>query len=103
MIPLVAERVDEIGALCREHGVQRLDVFGSAAVGDFDAGSSDLDFLVVFKPDAPRYGWSGNRFDLKWKLEAMFGRKVDLVDFGAIENPYFRASAVASRELVYEA
>jgi uncharacterized protein with HEPN domain len=33
MIPLVADRSDEIAELCRKHQVQRLDLFGSAATG----------------------------------------------------------------------
>ena len=52
MISLVADRSDEIAALCRRHQVQRLDLFGSAATGDFDPESSDLDFLVTFLPEA---------------------------------------------------
>lgn len=31
LIPLVAERSDEIADLCRKHQVQHLDLFGSAA------------------------------------------------------------------------
>jgi predicted nucleotidyltransferase len=34
--------------LCRKYRVRRLDVFGSAARGDFDEESSDVDLLVEF-------------------------------------------------------
>ena len=38
---------DTLVALCRRHGVARLDVFGSAARGvDFDPARSDVDLLV---------------------------------------------------------
>ena len=36
MIPLIAEHTEQIAEICRRHHVKRLDVFGSAAVGDFN-------------------------------------------------------------------
>src|SRR5262244_388898 len=45
----------ELRALCRRFHVRRLDLFGSAARGDFDPERSDTDFLVEFDrahPDA---------------------------------------------------
>ena len=102
MISLVSERAVEIAVICRRHHVKRLEVFGSAAVGDFDPESSDIDFLVDFG-DAPRKPWYGNHFDLKADLERLFERDVDLVDEKGIKNPYFRRSVNETREQVYEA
>ena len=102
MILLVAQRMAELAEICRRHHVKRLEVFGSAAVGDFDAEKSDIDFLVEFG-DAPRKPWYGNHFDLKEDLENLFARDVDLVDDQAIRNPYFRKSVDETREQVYEA
>jgi hypothetical protein len=36
-------------------------------------------------------------------LEALFGRKVDLVELRAVRNPYLRASIEQSHENVYAA
>jgi predicted nucleotidyltransferase len=36
-------------------------------------------------------------------LEALFGRKVDLVELSAVRNPYLKASIEGSREPVFEA
>ena len=102
MIPLVAERTAELAELCRRHHVKRLDVFGSAAVGDFNPEHSDIDFLVDFG-DAPRKPWYGNHIDFKEDLETLFDRKVDLVDDTAIRNPYFRKSVDETREPIYAA
>ena len=99
MIPLVAERTAE---LCRRHHVKRLEVFGSAAAGDFNPEHSDIDFLVDFG-DAPRKPWYGNHIDFKEALETLFDRKVDLVDDTAIRNPYFRKSVDETRERIYAA
>ena len=55
MIDEIALRRDELRAVCRRFHVRRLDLFGSAARGDFDPERSDVDFLVEFDrahPDA---------------------------------------------------
>ena len=55
MIDEIALRRDELRAVCRRFHVRRLDLFGSAARGDFDPQRSDVDFLVEFDrthPDA---------------------------------------------------
>ena len=102
MQSFVRERSAEIAELCRRFHVRRLDIFGSAARGDFDPARSDLDFVVEFEPDHPLGGFE-IYFWLKEALEALFGRKVDLVSQGAVENPYLRKSIDASRENVHTA
>ena len=68
MLPLIAERRSEIAALCRRFHVRRLDMFGSAARGDFDPARSDIDFLVEFQPLQPG-AYVDAFFDLKEGLE----------------------------------
>jgi uncharacterized protein len=103
MLPLIAERRSQIADICRRFGVRRLAVFGSAAGGeDFDAARSDLDFLVEFDPRAPDTPSLKTYFGLRDSLEALFGRSVDLVEPGAIRNPYLKASIERSREPVFE-
>ncbi len=82
MIADIASHRDELRALCRRFHVRRLDVFGSAARGDFDPARSDLDFLVEFaaqEDDLARF------LDFKEALETLLSRRVDLVDRKAIE------------------
>ncbi len=86
MIVDIALHREELRELCRRFGVRRLDVFGSAASGDFDPARSDIDFLVEFDPDAPDGHSLSGFFDFKEALEALFGRSVDLVDRKEIEN-----------------
>ena len=103
MLPLIAERRGEIAALCRRYHVRRLELFGSAARADFDFAVSDFDFLVEFDrahPDALSFS---TYFGLKESLETLLGRPVDLVEPGAVRNPYFKASIEGSREPVFEA
>ncbi|MBA2713104.1 MAG: nucleotidyltransferase domain-containing protein [Rubrobacteraceae bacterium] len=104
MITLVEDRVEEIRRICQRYGVERLDLFGSAAGEGFDdLADSDLDFIVSFERWEPpslfdRY------FGLKEELEALFGRRVDLVMEGAVgRNPYFAESVAETRVPLYAA
>ncbi len=97
----IADKRQELIALCLRYGVARLEVFGSAARGvDFEPARSDADFLVEFKPDS---GLSALEqfFGLAEALEKLLGRPVDLVEPGSIKNPYIRAGINRSREVVY--
>ncbi len=89
-------------ALCEKHQVEKLFIFGSAIRDDFDPQASDLDFLVVFKP-SPRKGFDDVYFQLMRDLESLFGRSVDLVEYDAIRNPYFKQEVIETRVPLYAA
>lgn len=99
----IAEKQQELAALCRRYGVARLEVFGSAARGtDLDPGRSDVDFLVTFSPSA-RDDLAAFA-DLAEALEALLGRTVDLVDREAVEasrNFIRRRHILLGAEAVY--
>jgi predicted nucleotidyltransferase len=103
MIAEISSHREELNELCRRFHVRRLDLFGSATGGDFDSERSDLDFLVEFDPREPKALSFTTFFDLKEALEALFGRKVDLVEPRAIRNPYFKESIERSREPIFAA
>lgn len=100
MHPLIEGKLPELRELCRRHHVARLALFGSATGEHFDPERSDLDFLVEFSPEATA-PWAGDYQGLKADLEVLFGRPVDLVEDGAIRNPYFQRALAATRTVVY--
>jgi uncharacterized protein len=100
--PLVAERLDQVRALCEKYRVKRLAVFGSAVKGTFDPEKSDLDFVVEFLPDTPVGGLRGPYFGLLEGLQDLFERDVDLVERKGIENPYFIQVLELTQQPVYE-
>ena len=102
MHPAIAQHRADISAICQRYQIRRLEVFGSAArADDFDAERSDADFLVEFAPDAlPSLE---TFFGAKADLEKLLGRGVDLVEPGAVRNPFVLASINRNREAVYAA
>lgn len=92
----------EIGEICARFGVRRLELFGSAATGTFDAAHSDLDFMVEFDVARPLRPLE-QYFGLKEELESLFERPVDLVEAGASSNRYFLESVNKGRRLLYAA
>jgi uncharacterized protein len=98
---IISKNVAALSEVCRKYGVKTLEVFGSAARGgDFNADSSDADFLVSFKRPAVKDPLE-EYFGLRDELSALLDREVDLVELGAVQNPYVLGSINRSRELVY--
>jgi predicted nucleotidyltransferase len=99
MIAVLENKREEISQLCKQFGIRRLEVFGSAVTGAFDPETSDLDFLVDLGGYEQRVAKRYLRF--AEALEQLLGYDVDLVTEDSITNPYFRRSVGQSRELIY--
>jgi predicted nucleotidyltransferase len=100
VIALVADKREDIIDLCKQYGIRRLDLFGSAAKATFDAETSDLDFIADLG-DYER-GVAKRYFAFCEALETLFGRPVDVITVRQIQNPYFRAEVNATREPLYD-
>jgi uncharacterized protein len=85
---------------CREFGVRRLLLFGSALRDDFDPDRSDVDLLVEFAPGASKSLFRLIR--LQNALSEMLGRQVDLTTPGSLSK-YFRDYVLASAAVLYDA
>lgn len=100
MHPSLHAHADELRALCRRHGVRRLEIFGSATRAEGEP--RDFDFLVEFLPLPP-----GRRsrayFGLLADLENLFDRPVDLVMTKAVGNRHFLAAIEDERTPLYAA
>ncbi len=104
MVSELAERQAEIASLCTRFGVQRLEVFGSAATEDkFNPRKSDVDFIVEFRRDQDLGPWLEKYFALREALSSLIGYPVDLVMDSAMKNPYFIREANRTRRLLYGA
>jgi predicted nucleotidyltransferase len=101
MVLPLNEHQAEIAALCRRYGVKKLELFGSAARGDFDQAQSDIDLFYEFDSDPSSL--ADRFFGLLEDLERLFGRKVDLVSSRDARNPYFLQVANQHRVTLYAA
>jgi predicted nucleotidyltransferase len=89
----------DIASLCAKYKVRALYAFGSVLTEKFN-DQSDIDFLVDFHPlDVFEYG--DNYFELKFSLEDLFQRHIDLLEEKAIKNPFFKKSIHEHRKLIY--
>jgi len=102
MLPQIEQKLDRIVALCRRFDVKTLELFGSAARGDFDPKTSDLDFFVEFC-DYTLPSIADQWFGLQEELEKLLECPVDLTSRRAAKNPYFLEVANSNRLVLYAA
>jgi hypothetical protein len=101
MSPIQAN-LEEIARICQRYQVRRLAAFGSILRGDFDPLRSDADFLVEFEP-VPVALRMQNYLALREALAALLSRPVDLVEDGAIRNPYILQNVAEQQQVLYAA
>jgi len=92
-----------LAAFCRKWDIVELSLFGSAVRGDFRP-ESDIDLLVHFRP-GKKYGLF-RLSRMQEELEAIFGRKVDLVSENTVmrsENYIKRRQILATKAVIYAA
>lgn len=90
---------DEIRSLCATHNVKTLYSFGSINTLKFTS-ESDIDLMVDFSTSDP-FEYADSYFDLKFELENMFDRPIDLLESKAIKNPFLQQSINRSKVLLY--
>jgi predicted nucleotidyltransferase len=85
--------------LCQKYSVSSLYVFGSALTDRFNE-QSDIDLVVDIDSNNP-LDYAGKYFDLKFALQDMLKRPVDLLEEKAIRNPYLRKEIDNTKQLIY--
>ena len=95
----VEQNISLIHYLCENHGVDKLYLFGSILGSSFNE-KSDIDFLVRFK-NIELLKYADNYFDLKFSLENLLNRHVDLLEEQSLKNPFFLDAINESKKLIY--
>ena len=103
MNAILKKKEKELKALCLKYQVERFYAFGSVTGDQFDADRSDLDFILAFQPGLDPITMGGYLWDMQQDLEALFGRKVDLLRERPFRNPYFAKAVEESKRLLYAA
>lgn len=98
---VVLDRLDELKRLCNIYSVKSMYVFGSVCTDKFN-DNSDIDILISFD-NLSIEQYTDNYFELHYKLEDLFGRKIDLLTDKSLSNPYFIKGLEQTKQLIYAA
>lgn len=98
---IVLDRLDDLKRLCSMYSVKSMYVFGSVCTDRFN-NNSDIDILISFD-NLSIEKYTDNYFELHYKLQDLFGRKIDLLTDKSLSNPYFIKGLEQTKQLVYAA
>ncbi|MBK8807570.1 MAG: nucleotidyltransferase domain-containing protein [Bacteroidales bacterium] len=85
--------------LCQQNSVMSLYVFGSVLTDRFNE-QSDIDLIVDIDSSDP-LEYADNYFNLKFALQDLLKRPIDLLENKAIKNPFIRSNIDSSKYLIY--
>ena len=85
--------------LCLQNKVKSLYAFGSVLTNRFNS-DSDIDMVVDIDSTNP-LEYADNYFNLKFALQDLFNRPVDLLENKAIRNSYLREEIDSTKQLIY--
>ena len=86
--------------LCFQNKVKSLYAFGSVLTNHFNNNNSDIDLIVDIDSTNP-LEYADYYFNLKFALQDLFNRPVDLLENKAIKNDYLRREIDNSKQLIY--
>lgn len=74
--------------ILKNHMVKSAYLFGSVLTDRFNE-ESDVDFLVEYEPFDDPVAFGNNIWDLRFALEDILHRDIDLINEKKLTNPYF--------------
>ena len=80
--------LSQIRQLCENYKVKHLFAFGSVTSDKFSP-DSDIDLLVDFN-DLDPIEYADNYFGLKFRLQELLKRHIDLLEEKTLRNPYLK-------------
>jgi uncharacterized protein len=96
---VINDNLQQIKRLCDEHSVKSLFAFGSVTSDRFKS-DSDIDLVVDIDSSDP-IEYSDHYFALKFQLEQILQREIDLLEQKSIRNPFLRKEIDQTKVLVY--
>ncbi len=97
---IIEKNKDRIIQLCQQHNVSQLFVFGSILTSNFKP-NSDIDMIVKIDGNDP-IQYTEDYFNLKYELESMFKRSIDLLEEKSISNKTFRNLINLQKVKIYD-
>lgn len=91
--------IDQIKQLCDKHRVKSLFAFGSVTTNKFNS-NSDVDLLIDIDSNDPME-YTDNYFAVKFQLERILKRQIDLLEQKSLRNPYLKKQINQTKVRVY--
>jgi len=98
---ILSDNIEELKRLCIIYNVRSMYAFGSVCTDKFN-NNSDIDFLISFK-ELSIEEYTDNYFDLHYRLQELFNRKIDLLTVNSLSNPYLIKGIEQTKKLIYAA
>lgn len=99
MNSIISLHIDQIKRLCELNKVRSLFAFGSVTTEKFNA-DSDIDLVVDIDENDP-ISYSDKYFNLKFQLEEILKRQIDLLEQKAIRNRYLKSEIERTKVQIY--
>lgn len=96
---ILYQHISEIALLCEQNSVSTLYAFGSVTTDNFRA-DSDIDLMVDIEDSDP-ISYSEKYFNLKFQLEEILNRQIDLLEQKAIRNKFLKNEIDLNKVQIY--
>ncbi|MDD3049968.1 MAG: nucleotidyltransferase domain-containing protein [Candidatus Cloacimonetes bacterium] len=96
---VIIQHLDQIKRLCELNQVTALFAFGSVTTDNFKP-DSDIDLVVEIDDNDP-ISYSDKYFDLKFQLEDILKRHIDLLEQKAVRNRFLKSEIDRTKVLIY--
>jgi len=96
---ILNQHIDQIKKLCELNKVRTLFAFGSVTTERFRP-DSDIDLVVDIDENDP-ISYSDKYFNLKFQLEEILKRQIDLLEQKAIRNRFLKSEIDRTKIQIY--
>jgi len=96
---VIDQHINQIVLLCEINKVRALFAFGSVTTEKFRA-DSDIDLIVDIDDNDP-ISYSEKYFNVKFQLEEILKRQIDLLEQKAIRNKFLKSEIERTKVQIY--
>lgn len=102
LAPVITNNINRIKAICKEHKVKELYVFGSAARNEMNE-NSDVDLIVKFNSAVSVEDYADLYLNFAESMEKILNTKVDVLLDKPIRNRVLQRELDETKQIVYVA
>lgn len=96
---ILNQHIDQIRKLCELNNVSALFAFGSVITDNFKQ-ESDIDLIVEIEDNDP-ISYSDKYFNIKFSIQDILKRKIDLLEQKAIRNGFIKSEIDKTKVQIY--